>query len=71
MLPVRPGRFFPVFMNQNPTTEELEFLLQRLPVLGEAAHRTGRTEIVRLVNFYWKLAKEKQSEFQPQWRVAA
>ncbi|MCC2096240.1 MAG: hypothetical protein KDJ29_05085 [Hyphomicrobiales bacterium] len=58
-------------MNQNLTAEELEFFLQRLPVLGEAAEKTGRKEIIRLVNFFWILAKEKHREYQPQWRVAA
>jgi hypothetical protein len=58
-------------MHQDLTAEELEFLVQRLTVLGDAAERTGRTEIVRLANFYWRLAKERQSEFRPQWRLAA
>ena len=67
----RSAEQFSPFMNQNLTAEELEFFMQRLTVLGEAAHRTGRTQIVRLVNFYWKLAEKKQDEFQPQWRKAA
>lgn len=58
-------------MKSDLNEDELEWFIQGLYSLGNTAHKNSDPKIVRLVNFYWKKAKELRENTRPLWLEAA